>query len=99
SPRSSFSRRPSSTVASAAIGDWPDERYGCAAVFSTCLSAVGQAMYASVDEYAFEKPPTTTTLSYDSPKCRITPLPCKPYSQSSSGLRSPTTPKPCESST
>ena len=50
SPRSSLTRRPSSTVASEATGDGPEYRYGGAAVLSTCLSGVGQAMKASSDE-------------------------------------------------
>ena len=38
------------TVASDATGDGPEYRYGGAAVFRTCLSAVGHAMNASGDE-------------------------------------------------
>ena len=50
-------------MASEATGDGPEYRYGGAATLSICLTSVGQAMNASSDEYAFEKPPTRTRLS------------------------------------
>ena len=50
-------------VASEATGDGPEYRYGGASTFRTSFSLVGRARKASSDEYAFEKPPTNTTLS------------------------------------
>ena len=38
-------------------------------------------MNAASDEYAFEKPATRTTPSYDSPKCRTMLLPRIPYGE------------------
>ena len=60
SPRRSLTSKPASTVASDATGEGPEYRYGGAATFSSCLTSVGQAMNASSDEYALEKPPTST---------------------------------------
>jgi hypothetical protein len=42
------------------------------------LTSVGQATNASSDEYALEKPPTSTMLSYVSPAWRMTLLPREP---------------------
>src|SRR6266545_5903850 len=50
SPRMSLICRPTSALASDAIGDGPEYRYGGAVTLSSCLSAVGQAMKASSEE-------------------------------------------------
>ena len=63
SPRASFTSKPASTVASDATGEGPEYRYGGAATLSRSFTSVGHAMNASSDEYAFEKPPTSTTFS------------------------------------
>ena len=63
SPRASFTSKPAITVASDATGDGPEYRYGEAAVFKSRFSSVGQAMNAASDEYDFENPETSTTLS------------------------------------
>ena len=43
-------------LASEAIGDGPEYRYGGAVILSSRLTGDGQAMKASSDEYALEKP-------------------------------------------
>ena len=63
SPRRSLTSSPASTVASDATGEGPEYRYGGAATLSICLTSVGHAMNASSEEYALEKPPTSTRLS------------------------------------
>src|SRR5690348_8195045 len=59
SPRLSFTSRPASTVASDAVGDGPEYRYGGAATLRWFFSHVGSARNASSDEYDFENPPTS----------------------------------------
>src|SRR6187200_2740271 len=67
SPRFSFTSRPTRTVARDAIGDGPEYRYGGAAVFSRRLRSGEQVRKAASDEYAFDRPETSTTLTYASP--------------------------------
>src|SRR5919198_1176588 len=89
SPRRSFTSSPASVVASEAIGDGPEYRYGGAATLSTFFKRVGSARNDSSDEYDLENPATRITFSYVSPWWRTTPLPSVPYGLSSSGERSP----------
>ena len=63
SPRAALTSRPASTVASEAVGTGPEYRYGGAAIFRCSFTGVGHATKASRDEYALEKPPTSTMLS------------------------------------
>ena len=63
SPRLALTCSPSSVLASEAIGDGPEYRYGGAVILSSRLTGDGQAMKASSDEYALEKPAVSTTLS------------------------------------
>src|SRR5919202_1597162 len=63
SPRMSLTSRPASTVASDAVGDGPEYRYGGAATLRWFFIQVGSARNAISDEYDLEKPPTRTTLS------------------------------------
>ena len=50
SPRASLTSKPARTVASEAVGDGPEYRYGGAAVFSRFFSSVGHATNAASDE-------------------------------------------------
>jgi hypothetical protein len=50
SPRASFTCSPTSALASEAIGDGPEYRYGGAATFSIRLRSDGHATKASSDE-------------------------------------------------
>src|SRR5207244_13496943 len=63
SPRLSFTSSPVMTVASDAIGDGPEYRYGGAAVFRSRFSSGGQVRNAASDEYALESPATSMTWS------------------------------------
>ena len=63
SPRSALTSSPASTVARDAVGAGPEYRYGGAATLRWFFNHVGSARKASKEEYAFEKPPTSTTLS------------------------------------
>src|SRR3954468_144496 len=67
SPRRSFTSSPARTVASDAIGEGPEYRYGGAAVFSSRFSSGGHVRKAASEEYDFDRPETSTTWSYVSP--------------------------------
>src|SRR5689334_5968297 len=54
SPRLSLTSSPAMTVASEAVGDGPEYRYGGAATLRWFLSHVGRARNAMSDEYALE---------------------------------------------
>src|SRR3954453_5283484 len=99
SPRLALTLIPASTVASDAVGDGPEYRYGAAETLRWLFSQVGRARNAISDEYDLEKPPTSTMLSYVSPQYFTIALPRMPYGEVSLAARSPSTPKPWASST
>src|ERR1041384_1255551 len=78
SPLRSLTSRPASTVASEAVGDGPEYRYGGAAVFNRRFSSGGQVRKAASDEYALDNPATRMTWSNVSPAYLTMLLPLLP---------------------
>ena len=58
-PDCSLTSSPVSTVASDAIGEGPEYRYGGAAVFSRRFNSGGHVRKAASEEYAFDSPATS----------------------------------------